>query len=306
MARLVDGALRAFAASGCDDADGLWETLARHIDLVAEACRDNTQWVDEQRADAAMSSTILMPICLENGRDLVHGGAATHYAHWEGIGLPNAADMLYAADQLALRTGRPLDDVFAKLDAGDPEIYAQIDALPKFGNDAEGPDGMAAKLVTLLADALERRSTPLRQAMMLGHLAGGENMHICYGRLMGATLDGRMPGQPLADSMVGSQGKNTNGPTAVIRSLCRLDHSRLVAGNVSTVRLSPSDFATPEARRRVVARIRAFVALGGSQLQFNVIDGATLRKAQASPRDYRGLLVRVAGYSSHTHEIPPR
>ena len=40
-------------------------------------------------------------------------------------------------------------------------------------------------------------------------------------------------------------------------------------------------------------------ALGGHHVQFNVVDGATLRKAQANPSEYRNLLVRVAGYSDY-------
>jgi formate C-acetyltransferase len=159
-------------------------------------------------------------------------------------------------------------------------------------------DTIAARLVELLANALESRSTPLRRALVLGHLAGGENMHLCYGRLMGPTLDGRRAGEPLADSLAGAPGQTLGGPTAVIRSLCRLDHSRLVAGNVSTLRLNPSDFRTAEARHNVVSLIRTFVALGGSQLQLNLVDPATLRAAQADPEHYAGLLVRVAGYSA--------
>ena len=123
-------------------------------------------------------------------------------------------------------------------------------------------------------------------------------MHIAYGLRMGATLDGRSAGQTLADSLTGSQGTSTSGPTAQIRSTCKLDHSLLVGGNVSTLQLSPAEFATPDARAKVVALIRAFLAMGGSQLQFNVSDASTLREAQKDPEAYRGLFIRVAGYSA--------
>ena len=72
----------------------------------------------------------------------------------------------------------------------------------------------------------------------------------------------------------------------------------MIAGNVSTLRLSERDFATAADRANVVSLIRAFVALGGSQLQINVADAATLRRAQADPARYEGLMVRVAGYSA--------
>ena len=123
---------------------------------------------------------------------------------------------------------------------------------------------------------------------------------------MGPRLDRRKAGQTLADPLTGSQGKTTGGHTAVIWLLCRLDHSRLIAGNVSTLRLGPADFATPEARRNVVALVRTFVRLGGSQLQFNVVDAQTLRQAQEHPEEYGALLVRVAGYSARFTGISRR
>lgn len=302
LARVTDEALRETAAAGAAAPAALWETLTRHIDAVAEACRVCNVWVDEQVADARYTSALLMPVVLERCHDLLRGGAESYFGHWEAIGLPNAADMVYAALQLGGEADTTLARLYARLDGGDPALHARLRALPKFGNDCAAVDEIGARLVHLLADALERRATPLRAALVLGHLAGGENMHIAYGRLMGATLDGRPAGEPLADSLAGAQGRTRAGPTAVVRSLCRLDHSRLVAGNVSTLRLSRADFASPRARADVVALIRGFVALGGSQLQINVVDAATLRAAQADPARHEGLMVRVAGYSAEfTH-----
>lgn len=298
LALLADEALREAAQTGVNDAAGLWAVLQRHIEQVAEACQTANRWCDEHVADVRYNVTLLMPVCLDRCMDIVHGGAETHLGHWEGIGLPNAADMLYAAGQLGCAQGQSLASLFARLDAGEPSLLAHLRALPKFGNDCAEVDEAAARLVTLMADALERRSTPLRSALLLGHLAGAENMHIAYGQRMGATLDGRRAGQPLADSLAASQGQAAAGPTALIHSLCRLDHSRLIAGNVSTLRLNHSDFAGVEARRDVVALIRTFVAMGGSQLQINTVDPETLRAAQQAPQEYAGLIVRVAGYSS--------
>ena len=300
LALLVDEALRRHANEGGNTLDGMWQAISDHVEEVAEACRINTMWVDElrQKSDTGYHSTLLMPVCLERGRDIIHGGAESHLGHWEAMGLPNAANMALAAAKLAFEEGEELRSLYERLDAGDTKLLGRLRSLPKYGNDCAEVDAIAARLIELMADALERRGTPFRPTLVLGHLAGGENMHISYGLRMGATLDGRKAGQTLADSLAGSQGETTAGPTAVINSLCRLDHSRIIAGNVSTLRLNPSDFATREARLNVVGLIKAFVAQGGSQLQINCVDADTLRKAQAAPDEYRGLLVRVAGYSA--------
>ncbi len=297
FALLADEALRDAAARGVNAEQELWSAIGAHIDEVAAACRDCNAHCDAVRVEPNYAQSLLMPECLARCRDIAHGGLRSHYGHWEGQGLTNAADMIYAALLLAFDEGEPLWSLLARLDADDAELRARLKALPRFGQGHPSVDAIGARLVSMMAEALERQSTPLRSALVLGHLAGGENMHIAYGLLMGPTLDGRRAGETLGDSLAGSQGI-TRSPTEVLRSLCTLDHSRLVAGNVSTLRLLPQDFATPAARGKVVDLIRTYMAEGGSQLQINTVDADTLRRAQAAPGDYRGLMVRVAGYSA--------
>jgi formate C-acetyltransferase len=308
LALLVDEAIKEFAEAAGPvthdvtpaalGAERLWDIITRRAEELAELCRVCNEYVDEARQDGAYNSCLLMPVCLEKCQDIVHGGAGSYMGHWEAMGLPNAADMLLAVERLAFDSGESLPELLQALDTDDPALRKRLSHLPRFGNGEQAVDELAARLVRVMSEALERRSTRLRSHLVLGHLAGGENMHLAYGMLMGPTLDGRRDGETLADSLAGTQGQTRQGPTAVVRSLCRLDHSRLVAGNVSTLRLLPADFADEESRPKVVALIRTFVALGGSQLQINVVDADTLRAAQADPEAYEGLMVRVAGYSA--------
>ena len=275
-----------------------WAVYKNMCERVAEACTIANLHTDNVCADFRYESTIMFPCCLERGLDVMRGGLDTYYAHWEAIGLPNAADMVYSANKLAWESKTALSDLMYRLEVEqDEDLIQNLRKFPKFGSDNENVDDIAAKLVEILSHALESCSSGRRRALMLGHLAGGENMHIAYGKHMPATLDGRRAGQPLADSMAASQGR-ASSPTAVIQSLCRLDHSRLQAGNVSTLCMTPADFSTERDRRNIVALIRTFIAMGGSQLQINVLDTAILRKAQQDPEQYAGIIVRVAGYSS--------
>ena len=297
FALLADEALRDAAARGIATEQELWDAIGAHIGELAVACRDANAYCDAVRTEPNYTQSLLMPVCLERCRDICHGGLRSHYGHWEGQGLSNAADMIYAALVLAFDEGEPLWALLGRVDAEDAALRARLRRLPRFGQGHPSVDAVAARVVSMMSEALERQSTPLRSALVLGHLAGGENMHIAYGLVMGPTLDGRRAGETLGDSLAGSQGI-TRSPTEVLRSLCTLDHSRLVAGNISTLRLLPQDFATAAARAKVAALIRAYMAEGGSQLQINTVDAATLRQAQAAPQDYRGLMVRVAGYSA--------
>ncbi|MEN6643206.1 MAG: pyruvate formate lyase family protein [Armatimonadia bacterium] len=298
LALLIDDAIRELAQAPEPTEELLWQIIERRAEELAETCRVCNTYVDEARVDPAYNACLFMPCCLDSCRDLVHGGADSYFGHWEAIGLPNSADMLYAARQLVFEGQESLPGLLEGLDAGDDALICHLRKLPRFGTGHESVDEIAGRLVDLMSRLLEQRSTPLREALVLGHLAGGENMHLCYGQIMGPTLDGRRAGETLADSLAGSQGVTTAGPTGVIRSLCRLDHSRLIAGNVSTLRLLPADFADAESRAKVISLIRTFVSLGGSQLQINVLDRETLLAAQEHPEDHAGLMVRVAGYSA--------
>lgn len=300
LALLVDDALRraARAEISANSDAGIWKAVQQSAERVAEMCRVCNEWVDMVNVDPRLQATLFMPCCLRNGADVAHGGADTYMGHWEAVGLPNAADMLAAARILPGELGLSLDEVYAKLDAQDEQVIRAAQRVSKFGNDCPETDHIAGRLINMMASALERRRTKLRSVLTLGHLAGGENMHIAYGLRMGPTLDGRRSGEPLADSLAGAQGVVNQGPTALVRSLSRIDHSKLIAGSVCTLRLNRQDFATPDNRRRVIGLIRAYVHLGGGQLQLNVVDAEELRKAQAAPEEYRGLIVRVAGYSA--------
>ena len=300
IAQLALEALRQAAETPVqvDNIDKFWLIYTRMCERVAEACSIANLHADSHCTDFRYESTIMYPCCLEKGLDVMRGGLDTYYAHWEAVGLPNAADMIYSANKLAWEGENTLTDLIYKLEVEqDENLIQNLRKLPKFGNDKTDVDIIASKLIEILSQSLEFYSSGRRRALLLGHLAGGENMHIAYGKHMPATLDGRRAGQPLADSMAGSQGYNSS-PTAAIKSLCRLDHSRLQAGNVSTLRMTPADFGTEQDLRNITALIRTFIALGGSQLQINVLDTAILRKAQQAPEQYAGIIVRVAGYSS--------
>ena len=298
IARLALESLHKAAELELKSVDEFWAVYKEMCEEVAEGCAVANLHVDSKTDWARYEAAIMFPCCLERGADVMSGGLETYYAHWEGIGLPNAADMVYSAEKTAWEGEAELSDLLRSLETEQDEtLILNLRKLPKFGSDNAAVDHIAAKLVEILSQALEAKNPGRRRALMLGHLAGGENMHIAYGKHMPATLDGRRAGQPLADSMAASQGRAPS-PTAAIQSLCRLDHSRLQAGNVSTLRLVPADFASESGRGKVADLIFTFVAMGGSQLQINVLDTAVLRKAQQSPEQYAGIIVRVAGYSA--------
>ena len=119
---------------------------------------------------------------------------------------------------------------------------------------------------------------------------------------MGATPNGRLAGKSISDGTSPSHGADTHGPSAVVKSLTKIDHVKS-GGTLLNQRFLPSLMRKEEDIRKLGHLIRSYFTLGGHHIQFNVVDTATLMAAQACPEDYKDLLVRMAGYSDYFNDM---
>ena len=116
--------------------------------------------------------------------------------------------------------------------------------------------------------------------------------------MTGATTDGRHAWESLSDGISPVQGADQKGPTAVLKSAAKIDHS-LTGGTLLNQKFSPRLLDGNDALDKMTHMVRSYFCLKGHHIQFNVITSATLRAAQAEPEKYRDLIVRVAGYSDY-------
>ena len=123
-------------------------------------------------------------------------------------------------------------------------------------------------------------------------------MHELFGRETGATPDGRRAGFPLGDGSGPCQGREMKGPTASILSSTSWDHTPFIGGVAVNLKFSRSSLG-PRAAETLRGLILGYLARGGFEVQINVIDNETLRKAQKDPESYRDLVVRIGGYSDY-------
>jgi formate C-acetyltransferase len=115
---------------------------------------------------------------------------------------------------------------------------------------------------------------------------------------LGATPDGRRAGLPESDGTSPSHGADRHGPTAVCKSLGKMDQIKS-GGTLLNQRFLSQVLAGDEGIEKLAQLIRTYFRMDGHHIQFNVVDTATLRDAQDNPEQYRDLLVRVAGYSDY-------
>ncbi|MGB9919443.1 MAG: glycyl radical protein [Moorellales bacterium] len=217
------------------------------------------------------------------------------------VGMINVADSLAAIKKLVFEERKvgasELKEALAANWEGYEEIRRQCLAAPKYGNGDEFVDEIAADLYQFWAEQATSYPTALggtHKPSAISITAHGPG-----GAIVGATPDGRYAGETLADgSMSPAQGRDTRGPTAVLRSAMRIKQT-LYQATLLNMKFHPSALKTTEDLRKLSALIRTYFAYGGKHVQFNVVDKVTLLEAQRHPEKYRDLIVRVAGYSAY-------
>lgn len=276
------------------------------VNLMVEA----TQRLDESAVlnwPAFTAHTLFTEGCIEAARPYIEGVAPFRSSQVLAVGIANAADALYAIRDVVFRQEEiRLEELKQALDAnfqGYEKLRQRLHALPKFGNDNEDVDGLAVQMLRAIAEEFDRHNTYRGGRYALGVLMGIENMHIAFGKVTGATTDGRYAGLPLADSIGPSQGSARNGPTAAIRSVTRLDYNLLGAGAVFNIRFSATDLDQEETLEKIARVIETYLRLGGMQIQPVLVDVSTLKDARQHPERYRDLVVRVVGYSARFTEL---
>ncbi|MBN2187542.1 MAG: formate C-acetyltransferase/glycerol dehydratase family glycyl radical enzyme, partial [Dehalococcoidia bacterium] len=276
--------------------------LVRHM-FVANALAQNAY-------RELLSSPFLSAItegCIEVGRDLQHGGARYNFGPAVNeIGIADTADSLAVIRKLVFEYNRlTMEELLNALSnnfEGREELRGQfLHHVPKFGNDEDGVDGIANEVVQLCNEEVMKYKNIFggqAQAGIIAVTAG-----IPFGKVVGALPSGRKAGEPLADNVSPYPGNDKKGPTAILRSVAKLDVARLRNGTLLNLRLSPTAVSTPEGLHKMASFIRGLCDIGCWHIQFNVVDTAVLRDAQQHPEKYSDLLVRVAGYSAYFTQL---
>jgi formate C-acetyltransferase len=243
--------------------------------------------------------------CIENAKDYAWGGAK--YNTGNGIILIGVADLvnsLAAVRHLVYDTKQvSMDQLLAALD-NDFEGFEDIEKLcleaPKYGNDIAVVDEIAGDIYTFIADEIEKYKSKFGP-MTPGILPVSGNTP--FGLEVGALPSGRKAWKPLADGISPSGGTDFNGPGAVLKSVAHIPHARFVQGTLLNMKVEPAMLQTENGITQLMAMLKSMCSLGVYHVQFNVIDQETLIRAQQNPEEYKGLLVRVAGYTAYFTEL---
>ncbi len=171
-----------------------------------------------------------------------------------------------------------------------------LNKTPKYGNDDDYADELLRQVFEIYYQAVNGRPNLKGGTYRINLLP--TTVHVYFGKMTGATPDGRNARQPLSEGVSPVQGADRRGPTAVIKSVAKIDHLR-TGGTLLNQKFNPQLLATEEGLKNLSHLIRTYFRLDGHHIQLNVVTAETLREAQKNPEKYRDLIVRVAGFSDY-------
>lgn len=249
--------------------------------------------------------SVVIEDCISKGKDYYNGGPRynTNYIQCTGLGT--------VTDSLSALKKHVFEDKIVTMDTvlnailnnfEGEEILRQtiINDTPFYGNDDNYADAIALQVYNDLFDAIDGKPNIKGETFHLNMLS--TTCHVYFGKVMGATPNGRLAHKSISDGTSPSHGCDTNGPSAVIKSLTKIDQVKS-GGTLLNQRFLPSLLKRDEDLMKLGKLVRSYFALGGHHIQFNIIDTATLIAAQENPEDYKDLLVRMAGYSDYFNDM---
>ncbi len=267
----------------------------------------------QQRLKPLPYLSLIMDDCIEKGMDVSAGGAHYNHSGPQGVGIGTAADGLSVIKQLVFDEKRITGSEFLKaLRAnwkGYEPLYALVnsDRMHHYGNDDDYADDIAKFVMSTYCKHIEHRPTAHGGDFMPGVFSVTNN--VMHGSVVSATPDGRKAGEPVSDCIGPAHTQcashDRRGPTAVAKSVSKLDHARIGNGIILNWKFSPTAVSGESGRDNLIALMDMFFAYEGMQSQFSIVGRETMMAAQKNPEKYKDLVVRIAGYSAYFVELSP-
>lgn len=292
---------------GFSDYDTLYLAFLKQLHYFIDMKVRVSNYIDRMFAKYAPAPFLSLFIddCIAKGKDYYNSGPRYNTNYIQCTGLGTITDSLSSLKKHIFEEKRyTMEEMLYALNTNfeGKEAMRQtiINKTPFFGNDDAYADSIAVKVYDDLFDAIEGCPNTKGDCFHLNMLS--TTCHIYFGKVMGATPNGRLAGKAISDGTSPSHGADIKGPSAVIKSLGKLDQVKS-GGTLLNQRFMPGLLKREEDVAKLCGLIRSYFALGGHHIQFNIIDTETLYKAQECPEEYRDLLVRVAGYSDYFNDM---
>nr|WP_319401946.1 trans-4-hydroxy-L-proline dehydratase [uncultured Carboxylicivirga sp.] len=285
----------------------LYEAFVKQLNFVVDQKVRVSNYIDQMFAKYAPAPflSVVIDDCITKGKDYYNGGPRYNTNYIQCTGLGTVTDSLSVLKHHVFEKNTfSMDKILTAVakDFEGEEILRQtiMNNTPFFGNDDPHADHIALTVYDDLLKAIDGKPNTKGEQFYLNMLS--TTCHVYFGKVMGATPNGRLAGRSISDGTSPSHGADTHGPSAVVKSLTKLDQT-MSGGTLLNLRFLPSLLKRDQDIAKLSQLIRSYFALGGHHVQFNIVDTATLYAAQQNPDDYKDLLVRMAGYSDYFNDM---
>jgi formate C-acetyltransferase/4-hydroxyphenylacetate decarboxylase large subunit len=282
-----------------------------YIDIMHAAVRNWQQYwnlvmIAHRETVPLIFCSVFVRDCLGRGLNMDHGGAILNQSITTlSSGMVNVANSLAVIKKLCFEdmacTFGELTAAIRKNWEGSAALRRKALEVPHWGNDDDYVDDIFLDLFDDYCTWVQGQNNYLGRPYDPSMLA--ISTPVPFGKVCEAFPDGRRRGEPLADGVTSPYpGTDTQGPTAVLRSSSKVDHTR-IRGGLLNLKFHPSALRGENGSHNLLALIKTYFENPGFHVQFNVVDSNMLRDAQNHPENYRNLVVRVAGFSAYWVEM---
>ena len=283
--------------------DELYQAFDRQLQYIVDLKIRVNNYIERIFATYAPAPflSVVIKDCIAKGKDYYNAGPRYNTNYIQCCGIGTITDSLAAIKKHVFEekeiTMEQLMEALGNNFKGQEILRLRLfNKTPFYGNDDDYADSIMQRVFSSLYGAIDGKPNTKGSAYHLNMLS--TTCHIYFGKKLGASANGRMAAMPISDGTSPSHGADRKGPTAVIKSLGKMDQIKS-GGTLLNQRFLPDVLEGEVGIEKLAHLIRAYFRLNGHHIQFNIVDSQTLRNAQATPDDYRDLLVRVAGYSDY-------
>lgn len=282
-----------------------------YLDIMHAAIRNWQQYwnivmIAHRQTVPLIFCSVFVNDCIATGKCMDDGGAVLNSSITTlSSGLVNVSNSLAVIKKLCFEDKTcSLSELFYAVQEnwnGFEMLRKKALAVPHWGNDDDFADDIFLDLFKEYCDWVRGQNNFLGKPYDPSMLA--ISTPVPFGKVCEAFPDGRMSGEPLADGVTSPfPGTDLGGPTAVIRSSSKVDHTQ-IRGGLLNLKFHPSALKGDSGSENLLALIKTYFEKPGFHVQFNVVDSRMLKDAQEHPENYRDLVVRVAGFSAYWVEM---
>ncbi|TAH74843.1 MAG: pyruvate formate-lyase [Anaerolineaceae bacterium] len=277
--------------------------LTYYIEILAEQQKLEYDFVAKE--GTLLYISILFDDCVARGKGVLEGGAKYLGGTLETYGNINTSNSLYAIKEVVFDKKLIGKDILLKALKANFKGYEKERELllkaEKFGNDLEKVDSLAKELHNFICNKVKEQKDRVNLHSYLVVIINNEANTI-LGRFTGASADGRLEKEPMANANNPAGGTDKSGLTAMLNSLTKLD-THIHAGAVQNITLSRELFTEhPDVLRSIM---KTYFAKGGQQAMISVLNRHDLENAMKEPEKYGHIMVRVGGFSARFVTLSP-